>query len=138
MPMLSSAKLERMVSKSLTKPVPGSAYNLYKAFIFTIHDSICYFAKSLLQITTVLLTQQIMANLENLKQAFEGTAKINRQEIEKNERVTEEFEDQIKPDQIEGLFFKNLWEKAPQGNIEAKFEAPKIGEVTKESAGSMI
>lgn len=79
---------------------------------------------------------QIMENLENRMQSFEETAEISRQEIEKNERILEEFEDKIERDRNEGLFFKNLREKATRGKAEAMLEGQKIREVTKESAGS--
>ncbi|XP_010923131.1 uncharacterized protein [Elaeis guineensis] len=81
---------------------------------------------------------RIMENLENRMQAFEETAENSRQEIEKNERILEEFEDKIERDRNEGLFFKNLREKAPRGKAEAMSERQKIREVTKESAGSKI
>ena len=75
-------------------------------------------------------------------QAFEETADMNREEIEKNEKVLEEFEDQIEKDRNEGLFFKNLREKAPEtkreAKTEAKAEAQKLREITKESAGSKV
>jgi len=47
-------------------------------------------------------------------QAFEETADMNREEIEKNEKVLEEFEDPMEKDRNVGLFFKNLREKAPE------------------------
>ncbi|KAG1337756.1 hypothetical protein COCNU_04G000620 [Cocos nucifera] len=81
---------------------------------------------------------RIMENLENRMQAFEETAEISKQEIEKNERILEEFEDKIDHDRNEGLFFKNLRQKAPQGQAEAMLERQKIREVTKESAGSKV
>ncbi|XP_008785429.1 uncharacterized protein LOC120108854 [Phoenix dactylifera] len=85
-------------------------------------------------------SSRIMENLENRMQAFEETAEISKQEIEKNERILEDFEDKIERDRNEGLFFKNLREKAPPGKAEAeaKLEGQKIREVTKESAGSKI
>ena len=55
-----------------------------------------------------------MEKLEGRMQAFEETADMNREEIEKNEKVLEEFEDPMEKDRNVGLFFKNLWEKAPE------------------------
>lgn len=79
-----------------------------------------------------------MENLESRMQAFEETAEVNRQEIEKNEKVLEEFEDQMERDRNEGLFFKNLREKKPTDKAAAKLEAQKLKEITKENAGSKL
>lgn len=81
---------------------------------------------------------RIMEKLEGRMQAFEESANISRDEIEKNEKVLEEIEDQIEEDRNEGLFFKNLGEKAPQAKIEAKVEAQKLRELTKENAESKV
>lgn len=84
---------------------------------------------------------RIMEKLEGRMQAFEESADMNREEIEKNEKVLEEFEDKIEKDRNEGLFFKNLrekTEKTPQAKAEAKAEAQKLKEIEKENAGSKI
>ncbi|CAA6655103.1 unnamed protein product [Spirodela intermedia] len=83
---------------------------------------------------------RIMGNLEARMQAFEETAAENRQEIEKNEKILEEFEEKVERDRNEGLFFKNLGGKKPQDQSEAKvaakLEAKKLKELAKEKAGS--
>ncbi|XP_010256664.1 PREDICTED: uncharacterized protein LOC104597001 [Nelumbo nucifera] len=81
---------------------------------------------------------RIMENLENRMQALEETAASNRQEIAKNERKLVEFEDQMEKDRNEGLFFKNLRQRAPGQRAKAKEETKKIRELTKENAGSKI
>ena len=43
-------------------------------------------------------------------QAYEETAEKERQEIEMNERVLEDFEDWIEKEKNEGMFFKKPWE----------------------------
>ena len=73
-------------------------------------------------------------------QAFEETAEIQRQEIEMNERVLEDFEDWIEEEKNEGMFFKSLGKVKPQSKeeikVKAKIEAQKVREIAKESAGS--
>lgn len=86
---------------------------------------------------------RIMEKLEGRMQDFEETSDINREEIEKSERVLEEFEDQIVRDRNEGLFFKNLQDKekkppAAAAKGEAKLEAERISEITKDNAGSKL
>ncbi|XP_009392686.2 uncharacterized protein LOC103978573 [Musa acuminata AAA Group] len=88
---------------------------------------------------------RIMEKLENRAQAFEEAAEVNRQEIEKNDRVLEEFEDQIERDRNEGLFFKNLKEKRPApkdkeagAKMKAKMEAQKLEEATRRNAGLKV
>ncbi|MQL77103.1 hypothetical protein Taro_009496 [Colocasia esculenta] len=84
---------------------------------------------------------RILGNLESRMQAFEESAEVNRQEIEKNEKIVEEFEEKIERDRNEGLFFKNLTEakKKPQEaavRAEARAEARKLKQLEKEKAGS--
>lgn len=86
----------------------------------------------------MLVIYQIMEKLEGRIQAFEEAADMNREEIEKNEKVLEDFEDQIEKDRNEGLFFKNLGDKAPKAKTEAKAEAQKLREIVKKDAGSKI
>ncbi|URD92762.1 hypothetical protein MUK42_33514 [Musa troglodytarum] len=88
---------------------------------------------------------RIMEKLEIRAQAFEEAADVNRQEIEKNDRVLEEFEDQIERDRNEGLFFKNLKEKRPapkdkeaEAKMNAKMEARKLEEATRRKAGLKV
>lgn len=79
-----------------------------------------------------------MEKLEGRTQAFEETADMSREEIERNEKVLEEFEKQIEKDRNQGLFFKNLREKAPQAKAQAKLEAQKLKEIARENAGSKV
>ncbi|KAK1298669.1 hypothetical protein QJS10_CPB14g00825 [Acorus calamus] len=81
---------------------------------------------------------RIMENLENKMQSFEETAELNRQEIEENEKILEDFEDQIERDRNEGLFFKNLRKTKPPKQMAAKEEARKLKELARESAGSKV
>ncbi|XP_042495327.1 uncharacterized protein LOC122074531 isoform X2 [Macadamia integrifolia] len=81
---------------------------------------------------------RIMENLESWVQAFEESAELNKQEIEKTERELVEFKGQIEEGRNEGLFFKNLREGAPGEQAEGKEEIEKIKEVNKENAGSKI
>ncbi|KAJ6803702.1 uncharacterized protein M6B38_189505 [Iris pallida] len=89
---------------------------------------------------------RIMEKLEGRMQDFEESSDVSREEIEKSERVLEEFEDQIVRDRNEGLFFKNLRDQKPQtptptpaAAAEAKVEAEKISEITKDNiAGSKL
>ncbi|KAJ6815130.1 uncharacterized protein M6B38_135040 [Iris pallida] len=88
---------------------------------------------------------RIMEKLEGRMQDFEESSDVSREEIEKSERVLEEFEDQIVRDRNEGLFFKNLRDQKPPtptpaaAAAEAKVEAEKISEITKDNiAGSKL
>lgn len=67
---------------------------------------------------------------------FEEFAELNRQEIQENENKLVEFEVQMEDDRNEGLFFKNLRQKAPVDKEKAMEEAERIKDVTKEKAGS--
>ena len=82
-----------------------------------------------------------MERLDSKMQSYEETAEMQRQEIEMNERVLEDFEDWIEEEKNEGMFFKSLGKvKKPQNNEEikvmARIEAQKVTEITKENAGS--
>ena len=84
---------------------------------------------------------QIMERLDSKMQSYEETAEMQRQEIEMNERVLEDFEDWIEEEKNEGMFFKSLGKvKKPQNNeeikVKARIEAQKVTEITKENAGS--
>ncbi|RZR78654.1 hypothetical protein BHM03_00004072 [Ensete ventricosum] len=84
---------------------------------------------------------RIMEKLEGRAQAFEEAAEVNRQEMEKNDRVLEEFEDQMERDRNEGLFFKNLKEKRPapkDKEAEGKMEAQKLEEAARRNAGFKV
>ncbi|XP_028773790.1 uncharacterized protein LOC114730847 [Neltuma alba] len=82
-------------------------------------------------------SERITANIESSMLEFEEFAELNRREIEENENKLVDFEDQMEDDRNEGLFFKNLRQKAPVVDKEkAKEEAEKIKDVTKEKAGS--
>jgi hypothetical protein len=73
-------------------------------------------------------------------QAFEETAEVQRQEIEMNDKVLEDFEDWIEKEKNEGMFFKSLGKVKPRNKMEikvkAKVEAQKVKEIAEESAGS--
>lgn len=73
-------------------------------------------------------------------QAFEETAEVQRQEIEMNDKVLEDFEDWIEKEKNEGMFFKSLGKVKPRNKkeikVKAKVEAQKVKEIAKESAGS--
>jgi uncharacterized membrane protein YiaA len=77
-----------------------------------------------------------MENMETRMQAFEEAAEMNRQEIEQNENILEEFEGQMEEGRNEGLFFKSLSRRTPIKKVKAKEEMEKINQVTKENAGS--
>nr|GLL24325.1 uncharacterized protein LOC109216329 [Ipomoea trifida] len=79
---------------------------------------------------------RIMENIENQMQAFEESVEVNKQEIEENERELADFEGQIEKDRNEGLFFKNLMQSKPVDKAKAKEEMEKIGQLSRESAGS--
>ena len=69
-------------------------------------------------------------------QAFEESAGVNIEEMEKNENKLEAFEGQIEKERNEGLFFKNLMQGKPKKKVDAAEEINKIKELTKKSAGS--
>ncbi|KAJ4953486.1 hypothetical protein NE237_030318 [Protea cynaroides] len=79
---------------------------------------------------------RIMENLESRMQAFEESAELNKQEIDKNEMELVQFEGQIEDGRNEGLFFKNLRQNSP--GVRAKEEIEKINKVNRENAGSKI
>ncbi|KAK7286886.1 hypothetical protein RJT34_22213 [Clitoria ternatea] len=74
---------------------------------------------------------RIAANIENQMLEFEESTELNREEIEKSENKIVEFEDQMVKDRNEGLFFKNLGQKAPVDKAKAKEEVEKIKDVNK-------
>ncbi|KAG0479207.1 hypothetical protein HPP92_013926 [Vanilla planifolia] len=80
--------------------------------------------------------KMIVDKLDSRMVAFEEIAAINRQEMEKNEKMLKELEEKIVRDRNEGLFFKNLRQTTPRRNIEAKAEEKKLKQVVKENAGS--
>jgi hypothetical protein len=61
-----------------------------------------------------------MERLDSKMQAYEETAEMERQEIEMNERVLEDFEDWIEVEKNEGMFFKSLGKKKPKNKEEIK------------------
>ena len=81
-----------------------------------------------------------MGKLEARMQAFEESAEENRQEIERNEKILEEFEEKVEMGRNEGLFFQSLGGKKPKDQSESKraarIEAKKLTELEKEKAGS--
>ncbi|XP_020576497.1 uncharacterized protein LOC110022060 [Phalaenopsis equestris] len=79
---------------------------------------------------------RIMEKLESRMQAFEETAELNRQEMESNEKVLEEFQEQIVRDKNEGLFFKNLGQKTSRKEAEAMEDAQKLRQQAKETAST--
>ncbi|OEL23528.1 hypothetical protein BAE44_0015456 [Dichanthelium oligosanthes] len=83
---------------------------------------------------------QILERLDSKMQAFEETAEVQRQEIEMNDKVLEDFEDWIEKEKNEGMFFKSLGKVKPRNKkeikVKAKVEAQKVKEIAKESAGS--
>ncbi|PON36896.1 8-amino-7-oxononanoate synthase [Parasponia andersonii] len=81
---------------------------------------------------------RIMENIKSRMQAFEESAEQNRLEMEENESKLAAFEGQMEEDRNEGLFFKNLRQRAPEKKAAAQEEMKKIKELTKESAGSKI
>jgi len=86
------------------------------------------------------MMRQILERLDSKMQAFEETAEVQRQEIEMNEKVLEDFEDWIEKEKNEGMFFKSLGKVKPRNKkeikLKAKVEAQKVKEIAKESAGS--
>lgn len=81
-------------------------------------------------------SSRILDKLETRMQAFEESAEMNRQEIESNERILEEFEEQIEKGRNEGLFFKNLRQETPKKQAEAKEEAQSVRQVAKKRTSS--
>ncbi|KAJ9185331.1 hypothetical protein P3X46_004977 [Hevea brasiliensis] len=81
-------------------------------------------------------SSRIMENIESQMQAFEESAELNRMEIEENDNKLADFEGQIVKDRNEGMFFKNLGQKAPVDKAKAKVETQAIKDVTKAKAGS--
>lgn len=85
-------------------------------------------------------SSRILGKLEARMQAFEETAEENRLEIERNEKILEEFEEKVEMGRNEGLFFQSLGSKKPKdqssAKMAAKTEAKKLKELAKEKAGS--
>ncbi|KAJ6922500.1 hypothetical protein NC652_016216 [Populus alba x Populus x berolinensis] len=92
--------------------------------------------QELLAKIAMLQAQKIMENIESQMQAFEESAELNRTEIEKNDNKVADFEVQMENDRNEGMFFKNLGQKAPVDKAKAKEEAQKIKDLTNAKAGS--
>jgi hypothetical protein len=84
--------------------------------------------------------KQILERLDSKMQAFEETAEVQRQEIEMNDKVLEDFEDWIEKEKNQGMFFQSLGKVKPRNKkeikVKAKVEAQKVKEIAKESAGS--
>ncbi|MED6209459.1 hypothetical protein PIB30_054821 [Stylosanthes scabra] len=78
---------------------------------------------------------RITANIESQMLEFEESTELNRQEISNRENELAVFEVQMEDDRNEGLFFKNLRKKAPVDIAQAKAEAQKIKDLTREKAG---
>ncbi|CAJ1949228.1 unnamed protein product [Sphenostylis stenocarpa] len=78
---------------------------------------------------------RITANIENEMLAFEESTELNRLEIEESEKKVVEFEGQMEKDRNEGLFFKNLGQKAPLDEAKPKEEVEKIKDVNIEKNG---
>ncbi|TKY63436.1 hypothetical protein E2542_SST13308 [Spatholobus suberectus] len=79
---------------------------------------------------------RITANIEGQMLAFEESTELNRQEIEESENKIVEFEGQMEKERNEGLFFKNLGQKAPVDIAKAQEEVEKIKDVSRENNGS--
>ena len=80
---------------------------------------------------------RITANIESEMLAFEESSELNRVEIEESEKKIEEFEGQMEKNRNEGLFFKNLGEKAlADKEKKTKEKVEKIKEVNTENSGS--
>jgi hypothetical protein len=58
-----------------------------------------------------------MERPESKMQAFE-TAEVQRQEIEMNDKVLEDFEDWIEKEKNEGMFFKSIGKVKPKNKKE--------------------
>ncbi|KAJ9180606.1 hypothetical protein P3X46_008825 [Hevea brasiliensis] len=69
-------------------------------------------------------------------QAFEESAELNRIEIEENENKLADIEGQMVKDWNEGMFFKNLGQKAPIDKAKATVETERIKDLTKAKTGS--
>jgi hypothetical protein len=69
-------------------------------------------------------------------QAFEETAEVQRQEIEMNDKVLEDFEDWIEKEKNEGMFFKSLGKVKPKKKMEIKVKAKVEAQKVKEIAAS--
>jgi len=86
---------------------------------------------------TFICDEQITANIESEMLAFEESSELNRVEIEESEKKIEEFEGQMEKNRNEGLFFKNLGEKAlADKEKKTKEKVEKIKEVNTENSGS--
>lgn len=79
---------------------------------------------------------RITANIESQMLEFEESTELNRQEIEESENKIVEFEGQMEKERNEGLFFKNLGQKAPVDKAKAKEDVEKIKDVKRENNGS--
>ncbi|KAJ4835678.1 hypothetical protein Tsubulata_036469 [Turnera subulata] len=80
-----------------------------------------------------------MAKMDEEMQAFEESARLKRIEIENSEKKLADFEGQLEKERNEGMFFKNLGQRAPldpAGKAGAMEEAKKIKDLTKAKAGS--
>ena len=82
------------------------------------------------------MMRQILERLDSKMQAFEETAEVQRQEIEMNEKVLEDFEDWIEKEKNEGMFFKSLGKVKPRNKKEIKLKAKVEAQKVKEIAGS--
>lgn len=78
---------------------------------------------------------QIMEKMDLQMEAFEESSEIIRQEIAKDEKVLEDFEEQIERERNQDLFFKSLSQKAPPGKQAAEVLKPVRETITK-NAGS--
>lgn len=109
-----------------------------------LHNSICmlqniYESENYLKNDpfTFICDEQITANIESEMLAFEESSELNRVEIEESEKKIEEFEGQMEKNRNEGLFFKNLGEKAlADKEKKTKEKVEKIKEVNTENSGS--
>lgn len=76
-----------------------------------------------------------MEKMDLQMEAFEESSEIIRQEIAKDEKVLEDFEEQIERERNQDLFFKSLSQKAPPGKQAAEVLKPVRETITK-NAGS--
>ncbi|KAJ6871797.1 hypothetical protein NC652_037221 [Populus alba x Populus x berolinensis] len=76
--------------------------------------------QELLARISMLQAQKILANIEIEMQAFEESAELKRVEIERNDNKVADIEGQMEKDRYEGMFFKNLGQKAPVDKAKAK------------------
>ncbi|KAM2468127.1 hypothetical protein PS1_009856 [Malus domestica] len=82
-------------------------------------------------------SDRILENINSRMQAFEESAGVNIEEMEKNENELEAFKGQIEKERNKGLFFKNLTQGKPKKKkVDATEEINNIKELTKKSAGS--